>query len=351
MSTAVAGDPDEPKVTGVEVERLDFAFAIDFECNLSPTTEETLYNEYMTGIPLPRKWSLEVQRGGNVIGVALEHGHLDKSAINTSYTPIPNDVRVFFPSIGETGVELWTTSHLLSSSSPYLKDLLASDFSESVKIGSKGARASPKPAPTEVRPPKDFEDSDDETDATLFEEKLPTLHDLDGLDFTYRQITVTHTAYSTYRAVLRYLETGFIRFAPLSSSCLPTNPSSRKTRVQHIQDLADDEDKDDQLPPHVSPKSVYRLAHLLRLDDLQKTCLTQLKIALTHDSAAIELFDNASVLYDDWRKVIREHVVQNWDAVTASPSWKDMQARLARDEVPGATPILLELLTARKPST
>ena len=83
MSTPAAGDPDEPKVTGVEVERLDIAFTVDFECNLSPTTEETLYNEYLSSIPLPGKWSLEVQRGGNVVEVTLEHGHLEKSAISS----------------------------------------------------------------------------------------------------------------------------------------------------------------------------------------------------------------------------------------------------------------------------
>ncbi|GAA6058222.1 hypothetical protein JCM3770_005023 [Rhodotorula araucariae] len=254
---------------------------------------------------------------------------------DTTHTPIPHDVRLFFPFVGEAGAELWTTSHLLSYSSSYLKDFLASDFAESVKIGSKRARTSKTPDPiTEERPPKDFDDSDDEADAALFKKKPPALHDLAGLDFTYRQITITQAAYSTYRAVLRYLETDYIRFAPLSSLSAPEAEAPR-------------DDLNDNLPPCVSPKSVYRLAHLLRLKELQEACLFKLCTALTHTNAAHELFDSASVLYDEWREVILDFVVNHFDDVSKTQSWIDMMERVERDEVPGAAGILVKLVRAQ----
>ncbi|BGP49013.1 hypothetical protein JCM10450v2_004892 [Rhodotorula kratochvilovae] len=260
---------------------------------------------------------------------------------DTTHTPVPNDARLFFPRVSTTGAELWTTSGLLSSSSPYLKDLLASDFAESIAIGSKRRRVSSTRG-AEPLASKDFEDSDDDMDEWLFENELPTLFAAeDGVEFTYRQITVKHAAYSTYCAVLRYLATGLIRFAPLTSSCLPSNPSAPRTRRGYISDLS--LSGIDPSALLVSPKSVYRLAHLLQLDDLQRAALAAFKGSLSPTNAAAELFDNALVLYDEWRNVALAFVVHHFDEINEAPSWIEMMERIERDEVPGAAGILVKL--------
>jgi len=41
------------------------------------------------------------------------------------------------------------------------------------------------------------------------------------------------------------------------------------------------------------------------------------------------------------------YVVQNWDGVMVSAAWKDAQARIARDEIPGVAPLLMDLVQAR----
>ncbi|BGP48984.1 hypothetical protein JCM10450v2_004863 [Rhodotorula kratochvilovae] len=266
-------------------------------------------------------------------------------------SPTPDLVRLFFPSVGEHGAELWTTVAFLSASSPYLEDLLASDSAESIPVGSKRPRIEQlaQPEPVSARATKDFDDSDDETDEAAWpgmEDPRERYTRSDCGDLSKRQITVTHAAQSTYRAVLRYLQTGFIRFAPLSSTCLPLDPAAPTTRFERIFELeAADEPG---LPTFVSPKSTYRLAHLLRLDALQHLCLHAFRTSLSPHAAAHELFDPAAALFDAWRAVVLLYVVENWDEVTKTASWREVDARIERDEVPGAAPILRELMKARE---
>ncbi|GAA6051452.1 hypothetical protein JCM3770_004539 [Rhodotorula araucariae] len=228
-------------------------------------------------------------------------------------TPLPHDVRLYFPLVGECGVELWANSFVLSSASPYLKTLLESDFAESV---SKRIKAEPdKAVADDVHSlstcTKDYEDSDDEADALTTRTRAPKLHDKEAApDFSFREIKVVDTAYTTYRAVLLYLQTHHITFAPLASSA-------------------------------------YRLAHLLELPDLEERCLHELRRSLTVRSAPHELFDDASVCFPAWRAVVLEFVLRHWDSVTASASWHELDERIERDEVRGAAPILREVMKAK----
>ncbi|GAA5924284.1 hypothetical protein JCM3775_005646 [Rhodotorula graminis] len=237
----------------------------------------------------------------------------------------------------------------LSASSPYFKTLLRSGFSESVRKASKRARtsASARSSTTVEDGDKNFADSDDETDVALCEDKASplSLHDVSNhADLSYQEIVVRQTAYSTYSAVLRYFQTGFLRFAPLASSCLPVLASAKKSRADLVKELRAAQPS---LPIPVSPKSTYRLAHLLGCEPLQQACLAEFGRQLSVDNAALELFDNASQVYAEWRKVALAYVVREWGRVKASDSWRDLQARIARDEIPGAAPILMELLSAR----
>ncbi|BGP32913.1 hypothetical protein JCM10296v2_004698 [Rhodotorula toruloides] len=257
----------------------------------------------------------------------------------------PQNVRFFFP---QHAAELWAESTFLSRSSSYFKTLLSSDFAESVTVPSKRPRtrrsltvaATPAGADAE-----DLDDSDEETDEVYFKAHPPSQHERDELQHPYKEIKITKTAFTTYRAVLAYLRTGDIAFAPLSCTCSADADAEKPARASRIEAAVS---SDPTLPYPVSPKSTFRLAHLLELDELQHLCFANLSKQLTIDCAPYELFSDTSVCYDSWRKVVLDFIVDNCDAVTASKAWEEMTGKLERDEVPGAMPIVLELFK-RKP--
>ncbi|BGP48814.1 hypothetical protein JCM10450v2_004690 [Rhodotorula kratochvilovae] len=236
----------------------------------------------------------------------------------------PHDLRLVFPGVGKDGAELWTKAEFLSATSSYFEDLLASDFAESIPISSKRRRAD-APAKAKKATPaaeKEFDDSDDEADALV----APTLaSNSTDVQHAYREVVVTQTAFTTYRAVLLYLTTGHLTFAPLASSLLPYNPAARSTRSEHLsRALA----ADPPLPLPASPKSVYRLSHLLSLPSLSAAAL------------------GTAIAYDELRAVVLRYVVRHWEEVRASEGWKDAMARVKRDEVPGGGGVVVEVLQA-----
>ena len=163
-------------------------------------------------------------------------------------------------------------------------------------------------------------------------------------DVSYRQITVKNAAYTTYRAVLRYFETGYIRFAPLSSSCRPAIANATQTRAECIDGMRQAEPA---LPIPVSSKSTYRLAQVLECKPLQQVCLVALIEQLRPYNAAAELFGDMSLTWPGWRKLVIIYVVKHWEAVLETATWKEAQAKISRDEIPGVAPIVLELMDAR----
>ncbi|GJN91228.1 hypothetical protein Rhopal_004246-T1 [Rhodotorula paludigena] len=263
------------------------------------------------------------------------------------HLPQPHDVRLFFPRVGDAGGELWAPSAMLSASSPYFKDLLSSaDFAESRSLTAADALAK---IDMKMLPTRDHDDSDDETDAILARDKRISICDLsDHPSFSFRQINVLDTPYTTYQAVLRYLQTGTLLFAPLSSTCKPIEPSAKSDREAKLSRY--EQEYTCAVTP-ASPKSVYRLAHFLSLPDLEDKCLRELRINLSPHNAAHELFDNASVLYDAWRQVVLEYVLKSWEEVSQASSWTDMLDRIERDEVPGSSAIMVRLHRAREAAT
>ncbi|GAA6033604.1 hypothetical protein NBRC10512_005502 [Rhodotorula toruloides] len=275
-----------------------------------------------------------------------EAKELAERIADLNLSPMPYDVRLFSPNVCHDGAELWVEGDFLAQCSDYFETLLSSDFTENVRVSHKRPRTRASGvATTADADHKDFADSDDETDELFLTQNPPSLHVHEGeCGLEYKQIVITKTAFTTYRAVLAFLRTGYIAFAPLTSACQPLNPSSNLTRAARLSELAQ---KEPIFP--VSPKSAFRLAHLLDLDRLQELCLANLRQSLTTDTVAHELFHEASVCFDAWRDAIVGFVVENWDAVMATKCWKDAYARLERDEIPGATPILLKLME-KKPA-
>lgn len=279
----------------------------------------------------------------------------DHLLLGLNDTQSPHDVRFFFPHVGTEGAELWGRSSTLSIASPYFKTLLnTTDFVESRKKTRKRLRTAeigPHGASEDVDihseaeiVRSDFADSDEESDDFLVKkQKLPLVEELDeGSDLPYREIKIPQTAFATYRATLAFLATSHINFAPLSSSFLPSNSSAKQTRLEYLQSVYD-ELHSRSIP--VSPKSVYRLAHLLDMPELVALSLAEVKSCITVENAIVELFSDTSCAYDDVRAMILDFVTENWAAVKDSEALKSMKAKIiAREASPLCGMVAMELL-------
>ena len=263
------------------------------------------------------------------------------------------DVRLLFKRADDLELELWTTADFLGKASDYYKALFASGGTETVTRSRSKRQRGPsvvseqKPfAPGKSPDPKvDWEDSDDETDAFLVERDWMscTTTKQDTAEIDYQQIEVRETAYSTMCAVLLYLQTGHIKFAPIRSSyALSHDEVVTKRSALRTKSLK----KHPTLPPPVSPKSVYRLAHLLERDELEKMALDSFASDLTISGAADELFSPVSLAYDKLRKVVFDFAVKNWKEVRATETWKAARANATKGQAEGAAQILFDLFAA-----
>ncbi|ORY74078.1 hypothetical protein BCR35DRAFT_353967 [Leucosporidium creatinivorum] len=286
--------------------------------------------------------------------------HAVSPAFSSRY---PNDMRLVFPHSNDA--ELWASSTVLATASPYFKTLLESDFAENVHRGGQ----TPQLAGTETNDSQVAElkkkeadasrpgsaadafmketgpavdDSDDETDDLLVSTAAEQDKDTSSKEEpTYREVTITEASYSTYRALLLYLLTSHIKFAPLSSTFLPRNTTASKTRSSHLKSL---HTINPDLPLPVSPKSIYRLAHVLEIPSLLAVSLDNIKSQLTISNAARELFSDTSALYDEVRAVILDFVVANWAEIKESEGMKEMERKTIAGEMPRAGAVLFKLM-------
>ncbi|GAA5854971.1 hypothetical protein JCM8547_002327 [Rhodosporidiobolus lusitaniae] len=155
----------------------------------------------------------------------------------------PHDVRFSFPHARKGEAELWAQSDMLSKSSSYFKAVFSSEFAEAVP-------------------------------AVRSETRLAASVKLDP------------SAYSTYSALLVYLQSDFIEFCPLTSS-FPTS-------LTHAAFIATKHAVEPFLPLSVSPKSIYRLADLLDLPGLKRLSFEAFRSSLSVKNAAQELFSDTS---------------------------------------------------------
>ncbi|EGU12060.1 hypothetical protein RTG_01944 [Rhodotorula toruloides ATCC 204091] len=270
---------------------------------------------------------------------------LIKRSPDAELIALPHDVRFVFPA---TGGQLWAQIDFLVRSSSYFKTLLASDFAEAISVPSKRARtANSKSAAATVADAdlEDAQDSDDETDELYFKQHSVAQQKPDEMSSPYKEIKITKTAFTTYRAVLAYLRTGHIAFAPMSSTFSQDADADAPTRRTRLEAAIS---SDPSLPYPISPQSAYRLAHLLELDDLQRICLAEFEKQLTVECTPHELFDDASVCYDAWRQVVVSFAAEKWQDIVETPEWAEVEDKIARHELPTAAPIMVELMKARE---
>jgi len=193
------------------------------------------------------------------------------------------------------------------------------------------------------------------------------------------QVVVRDVAYSTYRAVLYYIYTDTIVFAPLASSftkhsffspvppalkqprslglstpavtapepqgifqlghnlkasvssetTLPGLPSSRKEWI------ADWEKNNPGRPRPCSAKAVYRLADKLDLQELKDRAFQHIIKSLTVDNVAYEVFSDFSAAFEDVRKVEVQFFLDHWADIRGSEAMSNVWQQIRVGRHPG----------------
>ena len=234
---------------------------------------------------------------------------------------------------------------MLSELSPFLDDILDSAAVPSSPHKAKRPRTEVEVSDLDVATALDDEmdeDSDAETDDYLVEKKETPLYGVDEVrgDFSYRQLTLQGVSYTTFLAVLQWLQSGRLEFAELKSETAAQN----ETRLQYLQSL----DAASELPLPASPKSTFRLAHLLHLDDLKAEALHFFEGSLTVEGAVCELFSSTTAKYPEVQKLVVRYVAEHWAQVKLTDAWIYLKDAWARGELPGREHVWAALMRCRK---
>jgi hypothetical protein len=242
---------------------------------------------------------------------------------------LPGDVCFVFP---RSGQQLWANEAFLSSANSYLEGILSSDFLE----GTASTVSSPRGKANLAA--YAFEESDEETDKIEAKKGASSKKKEKKVGEPFKTVTITDTAYSTYLAVLVWLQSRHITFAPLLSHSRTSGNSRSNSVISHTLKVSRLQDQSSALlPPPSSPKSIYRLAHLLEIDELASLALVNLLSQLTPEIAAYELYSDVSTAYSAVRDVVLDYVVDHWEEVKQAESTAEMEEKALSGELePGA---------------
>jgi hypothetical protein len=200
------------------------------------------------------------------------------------------------------------------------------------------------------------------------------------------RVVVKDVAYTTYRAVLYYIYTDIIIFAPLSSSF--NMPSSQNTTVPSVLSTPSQLPSESQnnfgvtrttqqgdvlaksgpvsrrdwitewesnnlgQPTPCSAKAVYRLADKLDLHDLKERAFQHIKKSLTVQNIAYEVFSPFSATFADVRKVQVDFFLEHWADIRASDAMSNVWQQIRVGRHPGfeeVWPVIAQNLEFKRP--
>ncbi|KAF8195411.1 hypothetical protein BJ912DRAFT_956877 [Pholiota molesta] len=339
--------------------------------------------------------------------------------------PLYSDVQFIIPKRGQSisnGWKIWASKKLLKRAD-YFQTMFSSNFAEGA-MDPKDIDQTPRTMTRDIKksPPQlnilldEFEDSDNEFDdgdhpdamavdslgsSTNGHEEDSMLMldshtgDWEGLDAEGVQSTDSHVssteiapstnvqepiastdsskltivvkdaAYTTYRAMLYYIYTDNIVFAPLSSSfigmssdgatvaqadtSLPSTPSEGSQipsgqRFSH-QDTAPMSSRADWIrewmrlnpgrPAPCSAKSIYRIADRLDLTELKERAAEHITKSLTVENIAYEVFSPFAAAFETIRKVEIDFFLAHWQEIRASDTMKHVWLQIRNGRHPG----------------
>jgi hypothetical protein len=202
-----------------------------------------------------------------------------------------------------------------------------------VEVTASASRAQEKVLPVTSA---DGVDEDDELDVLIAAEAPNLLFAPDSnAEIEYRQITVRGTAWSTFRAVLLWLETGEIRFSLLGWSTL--NAAYRDEELLRLGKLLKHAGS---FHLAVSPASVYVLCHLVGLDDLAGCALDEFRQQLSVVNIAEQLFSKVVLAHNLLKQAAFRFATANWSEVKRSNGFRNVRDQVAKGELPEAAPFV-----------
>ncbi|KAH8925591.1 hypothetical protein BT69DRAFT_1101455 [Atractiella rhizophila] len=215
--------------------------------------------------------------------------------------PLYSDVAFAFSGPHGKMVKIYTASKLLRTASEYFSDMFA--------FGGFGM------GPSSIRD----DDSDKELDKAIFHQPLEPRDNPHSVTV----VAIKHSCYSTYRALLYYLLSGEISFAPLRSSKLP----DKETEAEQEADLSSNTSPWASRPIRVSPKSIYRLADEHRIIPLRELALQSITAGLTVQGVLAEVSSSFAREYDEVRHAGIQFLAQHWADVKETTSYEVFKSR------------------------
>lgn len=165
---------------------------------------------------------------------------------------------------------------------------------------------------------KDFEDTDDESDAIVRKElKSAFLDNSEGPKF--HEVIITQAAYTTYSCLLDWILTGHISLKKSSKDISLTS---------------------------CSPKCLYRLAHLLEIPQLIKYSFDTIVERMNVKNVASLLFSDFAITYEEVQKEALKFVSTRWKEVKETKAMKKAQELALGERAEDFGPVALRLLMA-----
>ncbi|KAG5726868.1 hypothetical protein E4T56_gene1122 [Termitomyces sp. T112] len=190
-------------------------------------------------------------------------------------------------------------------------------------------------------------------------------------------IVVKDVAYNTYMALLYYLYTDIVIFAPLSSMFVPKagNPTTSNTRspspsedastsknnsetpTSRRQWIQQWKEEHPDLPVPCSAKAMYRLADRIDLPELKARASQHIVKSLTVENIAYEIFTPFAAAFEDIRKVQVDFFLGHWKDIRTSDSMRNVWQQIRNGRHPGfeeVWPVIasnLEFKPSPKPTT
>lgn len=243
----------------------------------------------------------------------------------------PHDIKMVFPASSPSAV-LWTSAEFLSALSPYFKTLLSSDFSEAVTtyVDPSGAEGGGGPT-SSTGGKRDEEDSDYDCDDFLFSCASPPKVDSAG-SRPYRTLFL-QASYSTFRALLSFVTTQQVSFAPLCSTLSGKERDAKRTSTPSAQDSHP-----------TSPKSLFCLGDFLDIPAVRTLAIHDFRRQLTPKIAAVELFSSTAAKHVNILACALRYVVKSWADVKDSDEMKRIRQQVKDGEIPHGGMVMTELL-------
>ncbi|KAJ3551528.1 hypothetical protein NM688_g4650 [Phlebia brevispora] len=236
----------------------------------------------------------------------------------------------------------------------YFRSLLASGFSESIPDATSKS-ALPKAEPF-------FDEYDWDSDSDLDEDEMYGLIDetsdvvelmrveedsVEGETSSWlkcpeaehascRQIVIKDAAFLTWYCLIYYIYTGTVSFLPLKSS----DKAARMASTRKLLDSIDTR----QTVPECSPKSMYRLACKLGLQDLERLSLKAIAAKLSTSNILTELLSLYTSLYPAVMEEEMQFLCAHFSDQVVMDSWETAVEKVCRGECLHAQDVIMILL-------